>query len=351
MNELHFAVSVGINEYPAFDRLNYAVGDAEKFDEWVRHAQGGDVPDGNAELVTSPEPLPDEWDAFTASPRVDDVLTHLRRFREQVEAAVAEDSSAWDRTRLYLFCSGHGIAPAAQDAALLAANSDRDNIGLNLPCKKLQEWFQEAQPFRELVFLADCCRKRIAGAPEPWIPWPKKTGDRGNVRWLLGCATYFGDLAFEGDGSPDERRGYFTSALLDGLRGAAAEKETGRVMAYGLADYVQRRVQHATEDRLRPQRPTMPAAEDFLICRVDEVKLAKFNIKVVFPDNYQGQAELRKGREVVPLDVTGDGGRERTLELEEGIYQAWSVEPPDGPEPFTENGKFVVVKEGQHVEL
>ncbi len=355
MNDLHFSVSVGINDYPTFNKLNHAVSDAKEFHQWVCHPQGGNVPAANAELVCGPDPLPDDWGPLSAKPQLNEVLHHLKRFRGQVEDAVRDDPDAWKRTRLYLFCSGHGIAPSANDAALLLANADREEPGYNLSCGKLQEWFQQAQSFRELVFFADCCRERIPGTPDSWLPWLERKGHNGQVRWLLGCATYFGDYAHEErreDVPPDERRGYFTRALMDGLRGAAADKRTCRVTANRLADYVQRRVLHATADRARPQRPTMPFAEDFVVCRVDEVKRASFNVTLVFPSGYQGRVELVGDSDVFSVEISGDAGREKSMTLEEGIYQVLSVEPPDGADPFrTDDGKFLVVKEGQRVEL
>ena len=182
-----------------------------------------------------------------------------------------------------------------------------------------------------------------------------REGHNGQVRWLLGCATYFGDYAHEErreDVSPDERRGYFTRALIDGLRGAAADKFTRRVTAHRLADYVQRRVLHATAYRMRPQRPTMPSAENFDICQVDQVRLARFTVTLVFPDDYQGRVELVKDRDVETVQVNSDADREQSITLEEGIYQALSVDPSEGGDPFKrDGGKFLVVKEGQRVEL
>ena len=51
-NDLHFAVSIGINHYPDFKSLRYAKKDAKEFVEWLRSEDGGQVPGKNIKLIT-----------------------------------------------------------------------------------------------------------------------------------------------------------------------------------------------------------------------------------------------------------------------------------------------------------
>jgi hypothetical protein len=46
VNDLHFAVVVGINRYPGIKDLKYARDDAERFRDWLVDLEGGGVPQG-----------------------------------------------------------------------------------------------------------------------------------------------------------------------------------------------------------------------------------------------------------------------------------------------------------------
>ncbi|WP_030573241.1 hypothetical protein [Streptomyces aureocirculatus] len=80
MNDLHHAVVVGINRYPAITDLRGARGDAD-------HA--------------------------------------LYRTNTAARAAVEGDAAAWPGTRLYVSLAGHGTAPFGGDAALLVGRGVR----------------------------------------------------------------------------------------------------------------------------------------------------------------------------------------------------------------------------------
>jgi KaiC/GvpD/RAD55 family RecA-like ATPase len=57
MNDLHFAVVVGIDLYPGIRNLNSARGDAQAFSDWLKDAAGGALPGANVQLILEQGPF------------------------------------------------------------------------------------------------------------------------------------------------------------------------------------------------------------------------------------------------------------------------------------------------------
>ena len=195
MNQWHFAVVVGIDKYPAIRDLKFAKGDAEEFAKWLEYPQGGALPKGNIAKVVAD--VPDGTPREDAIPARIEVIKELRKFRDKVDNHIKENPDDWELTRLYFYVSGHGIAPDPRDAALLMANSGPEDYGENIACSLLLDFLLKNQPFHEVVVFADCCRERVTGAPLVGLPWTNTERDNGQVLKVVGCATYFGDLAYE----------------------------------------------------------------------------------------------------------------------------------------------------------
>ena len=113
--------------------------------------------------------------------------------------------------------------------------------------------------FREVVVLADCCRDRMRDAarglgptldpcPAPFRP--------GSVSKIVGYGSSRGSPTYEdpvGDNS-DQKRGYFTRVLIEGLQGAAPiDPAVGAITAATLGGYVRQRVAELTAEKPFPQ--------------------------------------------------------------------------------------------------
>ncbi|BBO18704.1 conserved hypothetical protein [Candidatus Brocadia pituitae] len=356
MNQWHFAVVVGINKYPAIRDLKFAKGDAEEFAKWLQDPMGGALSEDN--IITIVADVPDGTSREKAIPTRKEVVCALRKFRDKVNDHIKENPSDWERTRLYFYVSGHGIAPEPRDAALLMADSGPEDYGENVACSLLLDFLLKNQPFHELVIFADCCRERVTGAPLGGFPWTLTERNNGQVLKIVGCATYFGDLAYEPSEEetkkPDELRGYFTKALLEGLRGNASRNNEGFIDSNTLGQYVVRRVGELTEHRANKQVPTMDAdpGNPIIFGKAHgsgSKGTVKYQIRLKFGKKYDGIVELRGGdNTIIERHNTAEG--DWVVELSNGLYRV-TPENKAGAMNFRDKGFFEVLGDKIDVEL
>ncbi|WP_125262606.1 caspase family protein [Streptomyces alboflavus] len=349
MNDLHYAVIVGINRYPAITDLSGARGDAARFRDWLLDSAGGDVPEGNVALVTATERDEREADVMSAVPTRENVNRALYRTHCAVRAAVA-DGGDWADTRLYVFLAGHGIAPFGGDAALLMANAAIDLLGNHIAVRPYLSWYESASPFHEIVFFADCCRTRFGGVTAFGPPFTDTTEAPDKVECFVGYGSALGDPAYEQlSPDPDQSRGHFTSALLEGLRGAGGGTVTaeGEVTSDSLAHYVRRHVLDRTAGELVPQEARfLRETSTPIVFGRGLGGVGSYPETLRFPPGFRGGVELR-GRgfdEPRRLDIDG---ADHVASLVPGLYKvvADSLTAPE----FTDGGFFEVVTGGGSV--
>ena len=180
MNDLHFGVVIGINRYPAISDLNFAKSDAEDFYNWLIDPNLGAVPQENVILITTSDAdMPPDTIRQDAKPIKEQVEDALFELWQLCNAHITNHPADWEKTRLYVFSSGHGIAPTPPEAALLMANAGAHHYGKNFPYNKYINFFRNAQPFKELVFFADFCRERVGNAPLLGPSWTAVSKNNG----------------------------------------------------------------------------------------------------------------------------------------------------------------------------
>ncbi len=353
MNGQHYAIVIGINRYPGISDLQFARGDAEEFYNWLRDPNLGAVPEENIALITVADAdIPPGTDRKHAIPVRRQVEEALSDFWERCSAHIDDTPADWRHTRLYVFGSGHGIAPEPHEVALLMANAAPKHYGNNFPYGKFITYFQKAQFFRELVFFADCCRERVSTAPLLGPTWDEINNQNGKIFTLRGLATYFGELAFEeedDDAPPDELRGYFTKALLEGLNGQAADPRTGEINSQTLANYVTERVRELTRHRPQPQTPFFAAepVTPAIVFRTDVPVATKHPVTLEFPPDFTGDVTLRNGdMKTIATHSAADGDMQ--VALASGFYR---VAPTEGENTFHNGGFFEVIGAERHVKL
>jgi hypothetical protein len=342
MNDLHYAVLVGINRYPGVADLRYARSDATAVREWLLAPDGGDLPEGNVKLVVAD---PKDEEGFTgaadAGPTRDDVNRALRAVNDDFNRAlrvVSEHAAqpksgvraAWERSRLYLYVSGHGIAPDNGKAALLMANADEYQLGEYVELELYSNWYENCGVFRELIVFADCCRSRYKNVPLASGP-PFTRCDRvpyGPTTKLIAYATTVGGDALEPRAPPDDldqARGVFTQALLAGLR-TAADPESGLVTAGRLARQVRQTVEQRTATQDPPQQVEIlgDLSTEMVLCRMMSER-QEWTATIHFPPGDSDEVVLRAG----DLSEVGRRSAEQgswPIDLDNGLYQVVHVD-------------------------
>ena len=351
-NVFHYGVAVGINQYPAISDLSYAVSDAEAFYNWLINPEGGGVPEDNAEVVCL-NGASGQQNSTRAAARPDKamVLEAVYDKIAKAEREIQRDPTKWKDTRLYVYVSGHGIAPTAGEAALLMANAGPDWYGENLGTRRLVDCLEARQPFKEIVVFADCCRERVSNAPVGGVPWDEREHNNGRVKILRWLATGYGLESYEPAEmqSPDDQRGFFTKALIEGLEGAAITNSQQHLDCDRLANYVAVRMRELTNNAQIPSLPTDKANQ---IKFKGPSKAESVCVLISFPEGFNQPVKLLDGS----LDVVPHAERYEPengpwrIRLRRGLYR---VVGADGEEEmgFAANGLFRVVSGDEHVTL
>ena len=248
-NPHHYAVIVGITQYPGgFRELAGPVNDVNAFYDWLTDPKLGGVPERNIKKVITPTSTRrmTVTNARPTKTTVDRALWEVTQQARNTLSHLPEEEQAEARSlmRLYLYVAGHGIMPSAGETALLTAEA-RTGWLENVELSAYNNWFVRDGTFGEVCIFADCCRtyQQYATPGAPPFDLPAELG--GSVFSLIGYATAPGKLAFEDDDEaipPDNRRGYFSRALIDGLRGNAMDSTVGYVTSSTLTNYVRLRV-------------------------------------------------------------------------------------------------------------
>src|ERR1700733_11295969 len=126
MNDFHFAVVVGIDLYPGIRNLNSARGDAQAFADWLKDPAGGALPGANIELILEQGP----FDApENAKPTRDAVNRAFKKVHLTARGIFKADPTKWLKSRLYVYFSGHGLAPDPREVAVLMADATDSELG------------------------------------------------------------------------------------------------------------------------------------------------------------------------------------------------------------------------------
>lgn len=359
MNRAHYAVVIGINRYPGIRDLQLAKHDAEDFRGWLVAHDGGGLPEDNVKVVMADQA--DEVafsDPISSRPTLREVNAALIAVTKAVRLRVQEQRGEWDTSRLYVYASGHGIAPEDGAAAVLMADADADpmveSYGNSIEILKYTQWYIGCGFFREVVVFADCCRDRRYTAPGTGPPMARCPEPYGATNCAIGYATTYATSAYEPTDVQDldQARGYFTRGLLDGLTGGAAT-ETGEITTVSLADYIAASVQAQTEGKPFKQQPSMPVdAARPIVFRPAGTPLKRHTrtVTLTFPEGFTAGVSLISGHD---LSDTGKRWTARDgpwrIELEEGFYSVRADEPVEAG--FRGGGLFRVIAKDADVRL
>lgn len=354
MNDLHYAVVVGINRYPGVRDLSGARRDADDFAAWLLEPQGGGLLDGNVKRITATKAEENGMSARTARPTSVDIEYAIQEITTNVQAELAKDPAAWDRTRLYIYVAGHGFAPRGGEGALVLANAEPGAWSRNVELAKYREWLTACAWFREVVIFADCCRTRVAQDARPFPPQLDECPTPWNGKssaWVVGFGSILGRPTYEttpADVSDDDARGYFTAALLEGLRGGAPpDPNTGAITAATLSGYVKSIVAERTRGLRFPQEADINGPLANTVVLTTPAQRATRAVTIAFPPGFGGMAQLHKdGHEVAAWNA---GNGEWQIELTDGLYEVTASAP--AAVTFVGDGLFKVAGGDRRVQL
>lgn len=362
-NPLHFALVVGISRYPGgYSSLQGPVNDAEAFARWVTSPSGGGVPGDNDHLACCLTPATDGMTLLNARPTKGSIDTKLWWLRGRALAAyekLPEDKRAEERkkSRLYIYMAGHGIMPSGGRAALLDATAEPTRR-TNLELSRYGCWFERDGTFAEVCIFADCCRNyEVLARPRgPDFDEPAELGVR--VFNLVGYATTAGELAreenarFDPEIPPDERRGYFSRALIEALDGKAASPKTGYVTDATLRTYVDDQVKKRTANRPAYQRQAIemkPDPSHPMTFGPRHRPWQHHSVLISFPPGFRGDVDL-----VAPdgslIRGRASDGQWRVM-LYDGIWMVQHAGTDHDTTGFAGNGAFRVIGGGRGVQL
>lgn len=257
-NNHDYAVIVGIKNYDALKSLDAPIRDAINFKDWLQDSEGGDVPEENIKFIkntrhSSPYP-PTQLE-------IDKALI-----------AIKNQGKETGYRRLYFYFSGHGIGVSWSDIGLCLPIWSEDFLHSAISTTAYLNYFVTSNLFDEVLFFLDCCRTRRIGVQSipPTVGWAREGGKlcRNSMKMF---ATDYEDVAREGWTSNDTGNyitGYFTEALIEGLKGGAADVTSGNITAGSLQSFVARRTKElaAANGHVQNAKISLPEAEgDFLI--------------------------------------------------------------------------------------
>ncbi|MGD0498194.1 MAG: caspase family protein [Bryobacteraceae bacterium] len=341
MGDLDWSLSVGVRFYPdpEFGNLGGPDVDADGFHQWVTSPSGGGITDTDrARLVVSKQYNPPFSSPRRAKPTAEIINDFFTELDDISKENVKKGDGFGVGRRLYLYFSGHGYMPVAtkHEIGLLMANATPSRLGNHVLGRAWADLLSGAGYFREVLLFMDCCRNEFTNAPlnVPFLNPGNDPRAAKKARLFYAYATKAKGLARERKAPDGEIHGVFTSTLLAGLWGGAADPDTKEIRGSSLKAFLYQNMRQflAPEDLNNSDIPKEPDVwpalspeEDFSICTAVPMK---FPVCVTFPDSYAGRRiNIRCNNKV--KETTIADGTFWDAPLCCGVYSAEIV---DGPE-------------------
>ena len=231
------AVVIGIGDYPKFgadgnspNNLPGALNDATAMADWFLNTA-----QANVRLITSTGVDGQPWQVTNLAPARPVTSDLDLAFVPFVRANPPQIGN-----RLYVYAAGHGLAPNPRSRSLITADATGTTWVPNLEIPAWIDWFANQLQFNELVLWMDCCGTQALEYASAKPAGLSNTAARPPppAKVFMAFASGFGRSAYEAPvGADGKARGLFTSRLINGLKGAAADAN-GEVRSSSLANYL-----------------------------------------------------------------------------------------------------------------
>lgn len=285
MNDLDYAIAVGISFYPEeWDPLMAAPIDATRFMDWVLDSEGGDVCPENTRLI------------LTTAGRQSNAVLDTKPDQDDIDQALIDFGvhPDWDKRwkgkflgrRLYFYFSGHGFGPESNDVGMLMADAAPDRLQKSMSVRHYRQFFAERPLFEEVVFIVDCCRDPLpkghimVEASKPSINLNKEAPSDTFAEFVL-LGTSNGKKSYEApDPVTEEPGGVLTRLVLKALRDRTAVDEGGERTAEAIRSYMK---VHLDELTVRVGRRSIPQNPQFQGNVIEAVRPPKLTLGKVAP--------------------------------------------------------------------
>ena len=261
--------------------------------KWLINPREGGLPRKNVFTITSSKPHPGN-----GAPTRDQIQQVFLDLAERAEKGRTGLGAQLGK-RLYVYASGHGFSPTLNQACLHAGDASSLTTGSNVFFTAWLELFQEAGYFRETVLWMDCCMNRDRSDPSLPTMQKKVSADPPGPSFVAFAARRPLKAVERPSASGATVHGVFTTILLEGLRGAAANPY-GMVTGRSLADWLR----NAQRGRLDPADLADPrVSKEPEIIREDQelvfargLPVAKYKVVLEFAGAAGMEARLWSGR-------------------------------------------------------
>ena len=328
-----WAIVVGVSKYPGISNLDGSENDASDFRAWLIDPSGGAVPSDQVRLILSSQ-FPDPANVDIATPTNAEVERSFEWLDDVAEQNRQNGIGRKVGRRLYLYFSGHGYAPSRNDAALLMANATPRRSGNHIAGRLWAEWVYESGYFEEIALFMDCCRDSYTTVGMRPVHLNRVLNNNGiqDRKRFYAYGTQWDRKAWERLNPIDNKvHGIFTTALLSGLRGQAADMSSGLITASSLKSYLYQNMSHflTAEERANPDIGKDPHIDDhtnpvepmvFAEIALPDVKKVKVTIHVG-PSDVGKQAGIFGNDESNPTETIDAVPELWEVELANGLYE------------------------------
>ncbi|MFT3823916.1 MAG: caspase family protein [Chitinophagaceae bacterium] len=243
---INYALVIGIDDYQHKDlgKLKGAKGDAIDIKNWL--LESGHVEEENCYYVIA------DNDMGTFRDEIED---EIKKLICQAKKTISNNN------RLYFYFAGHGLGVRIDSTnnALCLTNWSREANRAALSSKEYFDIFIRFSLFRQVFFLADCCRNtRYNANPLPPDLNPDAPVGPYKTQSFLAYATQYRALTLEVMDQQNLIRGIFTRIFLKGVRGGAVNSE-GIITTDSLKKYMKVHVPAEAAKFGFDQDPDMPS--------------------------------------------------------------------------------------------
>lgn len=352
MNNHDYAIVIGISRYPSLglphppghpNNLQGPGLDAKEIHDWLAAEDGGGVPEENRYLVTSdmfPDPFETELIAGEELIQAKPTSDHLAGCFGWLNRRFEKLNSLRLGRRLYVYFAGHGFSVDDCDGGVYTANAN-PGIRHHFYVRSWFDWFYRNAYFDEYVLWMDACSDPILinGTPnEAPLKKSQVPGFENGRRFVAYAAKH--PLKSVERKMPDGRiRGVFTYTLLQGLKGAAADPDSGRITGGTLRDYLRGNLSsfQTQQDRDNPEVGSEPSFGP-----VDEIDFGAPGVKtfervVRFGNRHTGKAAVILNGRFQPVRQIIVNAATWAVALPTGIYKLEVA--PDLTQIFEVNGE------------